>query len=167
MSTDSKLASTHARSPHATWLFAFGSIAAGIGASYALSGMGQKVTAAVYFAIVAIGGFASTYLTRARVRGAVLSFVAAASVAAIAYFFLVNHIFASATTVMSDAVSGGAATAEGAKAGATLGKTMGIFVAAVVFLETIVAGIGGAIAGGKVRGQGGLAALGAMARSAR
>jgi len=154
-------------SPHTTWLFAFGSVAAGIVASYALAGLGQKVTAAVYFAIVAIGGFCSTYLTRARARGAVLSFLTAAAVAAVAYFFLVNSLFASATTVMSDAASGGAATTEGARAGATLGKTMGIFVAVIVFLETIVAGIGGAVAGKKARGSGGLSALGAMAKSAR
>lgn len=157
----------HKLSAHTTWLFAFGSIATGIVASYALQGLGQKVTAAIYFAIVAIGGFLSTYLTRARVRGAVLSFLAAAGVAAVAYFLLVSHIFSSATTVMADAASAGQATAEGAKAGATLGKTMGIFVAAIVFLETIVAGIGGSIAGAKTRGQGGLAALGALAKSAR
>jgi hypothetical protein len=159
--TDNKL------SPHTTWLFALGSIAAGIGASYALNGLGTKVTAAVYFAIVAIGGFASTYMTRARVRGAVLSFLCAAAVAAVGYYFLVSNIFEHTTTVMTDAVSGGAATAEGAKAGAAMGKTFGIFVAVIVFLETIVAGIGGAVAGGKVRGQGGLTALGAMAKSAR
>jgi len=150
-------------SRHTTWLFAFASIAAGIVASYVLSGFGQKVTAAVYFAIVAIGGFASTYLTRARVGGAVLAFLTAAAVAAIAYFFLVNHIFSAATTV----ASGGAATAEVTKAGATLGRTFGIFVAVIVFLETIVAGIVGAVAGSKARGQGGLAALGALAKSAR
>jgi hypothetical protein len=161
MTTDSKL------SPHTIWLFAFLSIAAGIATSYALSGLGQKVTAAVYFGIVAIGGFLSTYLTRARVRGAVLAFLAGGAVAAIAYYMLVNRIVADATTVMSDAASGGAATTEGAKAGATLGKTMGIFVAAIVFLETIVAGIGGAVAGSKVRGQGGLAATTTLAKSAR
>ncbi|HSK01861.1 MAG TPA: hypothetical protein VK932_11495, partial [Kofleriaceae bacterium] len=161
MTTDNKL------SPHTTWLFAFGSIATGIVASYALAGLGTKVTAAVYFAIVAIGGFASTYFTRARVRGAVLSFLTGAAVAAVAYFFLVNSIFESATTVMADAASGGQATSEGAKAGATLGKTFGIFVAVIVFLETIIAGIGGAVVGGKARGQGGLAALGALAKTAR
>jgi hypothetical protein len=162
MSTDStKL------SPHTTWLFALGSIATGIAASYALNGLGQKVTAAVYFGIVAIGGFLSTYMTRARVRGAVVAFLSAAAVAAAAYYFLVANVFESATTVMTDAASGGAATSEGAKAGAQLGKTMGMFVAAIVFLETIVAGIGGAIAGKKTRGQGGLAALGALAKSAR
>ena len=154
-------------SPHTTWLFAFGAVATGIAASYALNGLGTKVTAAVYFAIVAIGGFASTYLSRARVRGAVLSFFTAAAVAAVAYFFLVSSVFEQTTTVMTDTMSGGAATAEGAKAGAAMGKTFGIFVAVIVFLETIVAGIGGAIAGGKVRGQGGLGALTAMAKSAR
>ena len=154
-------------SRHTAWLFAFGSIATGIVASYALSGLGQKVTAAVYFAIVAIGGFLSTYMTEAKVRGAVLTFLTGAAVAAVAFFFHVSHLMESATTLATDAVSGGQAHAEGAKAGAAMGKTFGIFVAAIVFLETIVAGIGGAIAGGKVRGQGGLAALGALAKSAR
>jgi hypothetical protein len=154
-------------SPHTTWLFAFGAVAAGIATSFALQGLGQKVTAAVYFAVVALGGFASTYLTRARLRGAVLSFVVAATAAAIGYFFLVDHIFSTATTVMTDAVSNGQAHEQGVKAGAAFGKMFGVFVAVIVFLESIVAGIGGAIAGDKTRGQGGLAALGAIARSAR
>ena len=100
-------------SAHTTWLFALGSIATGIAASYALNGLGTKVTAAVYFAIVAIGGFASTYMTRARVRGAVLSFLTGAAMAAIAYYFLVSNLFETATTVMTDAASGGQAHAEG------------------------------------------------------
>jgi hypothetical protein len=154
-------------SPHTTWLFALGSIATGIAASYALQGLGTKVTAAVYFGIVAIGGFASTYLTRAGVGRAVLAFLAAGAVAGIGYFLLVDHIFSTATTVMGDAVSGGQAHAQAAEAGHQMGKTFGIFIAAMVFLETIVAGIGGAFAGSKARGSGGLAALGAMARSAR
>jgi hypothetical protein len=159
--TSSKLSS------HTTWLFAFGAVAAGIASSFALQGLGQKVTAAIYFAVVAIGGFASTYMTKARVRGAVLSFVVAATAAAIGYFFLVDHIVSTATTVMTDTVSNGSAHEQGVQAGAAFGKTFGIFVAVIVFLESIVAGIGGAIAGDKARGQGGLAALGSMARSAR
>lgn len=157
--SDSKL------SAHTTWLFALGSIAAGIGASYAVAGFGQKASAAVYFALVAIGGFASTYMTRARVRGAVLSFVTGAVLAAIGYFFLVGSLFEAATSVASNAA--GAATAESARAGATLGKTMAMFVAVIVFLETIVAGIGGAVAGAKARSLGSFAALGALAKSAR
>lgn len=154
-------------SPHTTWLFAFGAVAVGIGASYATAGFGQKVAAAVYFAVVAIGGFASTYFTRARVRGAVLSFLTAATVASIAYFFLVDAIFSGATSAVADATQTGTAHAQTVDAGAKMGKIFGIFVAAIVFLETIVAGIGGAFAGNKVRGQGGFAALGAMAKSAR
>jgi hypothetical protein len=161
MTTQTKL------SPHTTWLFAFGSIAAGIMSSYALSGLGTKVTAAVYFAIVAAGGFASTYLTSARVRGAVLAFILGAAVAGVAYFMLVNSLFHHATTLAGDAVSSGAAHAQADAAGAAMGKTFGIFIGAIVFLETIIAGIGGAVAGGKARGQGGLAALAALARSSR
>jgi hypothetical protein len=161
MTTDSKL------SPHTTWLFAFGAVATGIVASYLLAGLGHKVTAAVYFAIVAIGGFGSTYLSRARVRGAVLSFLTAGAVAALAYFFLVDSAMRTATTTLADAASGGTAGAQAADAGATFGKVFGIFVAAIVFLETIVAGIGGAIAGSKARSAGGLGALGALAKTAR
>ena len=161
MSNENKL------SPHTTWLFAFGSIAAAIGVSYALSGLGTKVIAAVYFGIVAIGGFASTYLTRARIGGAILSFFAGAAVAAVAYYFLVNSLFSTATTAMTDAASLGQAHAQGVEAGAKMGNIFGIYVAVIVFLETIVAGIGGSIAGAKSRDKGGVAALGAMARSAR
>jgi hypothetical protein len=159
--------STQKLSSHTIWLFSFGAVAAGIASSFAVSGLGQKAAAGIYFALVAIGGFASTYMTKARVRGAVLAFLTAATVAAIGYFFLVDHLFRTATTTLVDATSGGAAHADGAKAGAVFGKTFGIFVAVIVFLETTVAGIGGAIAGDKSRGEGGLAALGRMARSAR
>lgn len=143
-----------------TWLFAFGSIAAGIGASYAASGLGQKATAAIYFAIVAIGGFCSTYLTNARTRTAIVAFLLAGAVAAVSYFFLVDAIFHTATSAMTT-------DTKAVEAGAKMGKIFGVFVAVIVFLETLVAGIGGAVAGGKSRGAGGLSALGAMARSAR
>jgi hypothetical protein len=154
-------------SSHTIWLFAFGSIAAGIAASYALSGLGQKVTAAVYFGLVAIGGFGSTYLTNARIRGGVLAFLIAGAVAGVSYFFLVDHIFRTITTATVDATSMGQAHAQGVDMGNAFGKTFGIFAGAMVFLETIVAGIGGAVAGSKAKGSGGIAALGAMAKSAR
>jgi len=157
----------HKLSQHTSWLFAFGSIAAGIAVSYALAGLGQKVTAAVYFAVVALGGFGATYLTRARVGGAILTFLVGAAVAGGAYYVLVDHLFSTATSVMSDAVSGGAAHEQGLQAGAQLGKTMGIFVAAIVFLETLVAGIAGSVAGVRARGQTGLAAIGHAARAAQ
>jgi hypothetical protein len=154
-------------SPNTVWLFAFGSIAAGIGTSYALSGLGQKVTAAVYFALVLAGGFASTYLSTAKLRGAVLAFIVGAAAAGAGYYFLVSSIMSQATTIVADASSNGAAHAEAVKAGASMGKTFGIFIAAIVFLETIIGGIAGAFAGAKARGQGGLAALGALAKATR
>jgi hypothetical protein len=160
MSKDQRL------SAHMVWVFALGSVVAGIGVSYAASGLGQKVCAAIYFALVGIGGFASTYLTRARVRGAVLAFLVVGAVAAISYFFLVSTIVQQATTVVTDAASGGQAHAQGAEAGATFGKMFGIIVAVVVFLETIVAGIAGAVIGDKSRGTGGIAALQGMTRAA-
>jgi hypothetical protein len=145
-------------SPHTTWLFAFGSVLVATGLTYAMAGLGTKVTAAVYFGVVALGGFLSTYLTRARVAGAVVAFLAVAAIAAAGYFVLVDHLFRTATSVATDAVSGGAAHAQGADAGATMGKFFGIFVAVVVFVETLVAGIGGAACGNAAR-SGGLAQL--------
>lgn len=153
-------------SSHMVWVFALGSVAAGIGASYAVAGLGQKAAAAAYFAVVGIGGFASTYLTKARVRGAVAAFLAVGALAAISYFFLVDSIFRTATTVATDAVSGGAAHQQGVEAGATLGRFFGIVIGAIVFLETIVAGITGAVIGDKTRGKGGLAALQGVSRAA-
>ncbi len=58
MTTNAKL------SPHTTWLFALGSIATGIGASFVLSGLGQKATAAIYFAIVALNWALATAAAR-------------------------------------------------------------------------------------------------------
>jgi hypothetical protein len=142
MTTQNKL------SQHTSWLFAFGSIAAGIAVSYALAGLGQKVTAAVYFAIVALGGFGATYLTRARVGGAILTFFVAAAVAGGAYYLLVEELFSAASSKLSD-----------------VGRTMGIFVAAIVFLETLVAGIAGSVAGVAARGKTGFAAIGHAARA--
>jgi hypothetical protein len=156
--TTSTAPSTSKLSPHLVWLFAFGAVAAGVGSSFALAGFGQKVTAAVYFGIVALGGFGSTYLTRASVTRSVLVFLGAALTAAVAYYFLVDYIFRTATTVMSDAVSGGQAHADGVKAGAVFGHFFGMFAAIVVFLETSVAGVAGVIAGRKAA-AGGIASL--------
>lgn len=134
------------------WLFALAAVGAGIGASYAASGLGQKAAAAVYFAIVALGGFASTYLTAARVRGAVAAFLAVGAIAAVAYFLLVDSFFRTATTAVAN-------DAQTQQAGASFGRFFGIVIGAVVFLETIVAGITGAVIGAKVKVNGGLPAV--------
>jgi len=135
--------------PSLAWLFALGAVVAGIALSVALNGLGQKVTAAVYFAIVAAGGFASTYLTRARLGAAIGAFAFASVAAAVGYYALVSHVVASATTVMADTMSAGSAHAQAAASGSVMGHFFGIVIAVVVFLETIVAGIVGAVAGAK------------------
>lgn len=155
-------------SPGTSWLFALGSVGAAVAITFALSGLGQKANAAIYFAIVAAGGFASTYLTRAKLGSAILGFLASAAIAAVAYYFLVGHIVAAATSMTVDVAALGDAKAHtaGQAAGGFFGAFFGIFVAIIVFLETLIAGIVGSVAGHRSRGQGGLAAVGALARSA-
>ncbi len=106
-------------------------------------------------------------MTRARLGGAIAAFVVGAAIAAGAYFELVQHLMSAGVSAMTDVTSAGQAHAQGVEAGAAMGKMFGIFVAVVVFLETIVAGIGGAVAGSKSRSGEGLAALGALAKAAR
>jgi hypothetical protein len=154
-------------SPHSVWLFSFGSIAAAIGASYAASGLGQKAAAGIFFAIVGLGGFASTYLTRAKMGAAVGAFLAGSVVAAVSYYFLVAHMVSAMTSAMVDVTSGGAAHSQGVMAGNAFGGMFGIFVAVIIFLETIVAGIGGAFAGSRARGGSTGAVLAGLARSAQ
>jgi hypothetical protein len=152
-------------SPNTIWLFAFGSIIAGIGVSYATMGLGQKVTAALYFAIVAAGGFLGMYLSSAKMRVAVLAFLLGSVVAAAGYYMLIKHMISATTSIVSDGLGGD--HSEGVKVGNALGGFMGLFTAIIVFLETIVAGIGGAFAGWKSRGKSGLAALGSFAKIAK
>ena len=157
---------TNKKLPSGTsWLFALGGVAAGIALSFALQGLGQKATAAIYFAVVAAAGFGATYLTRSKFGGAALAFCASAAIAGVAYFFLVDHFMRAATSVMTDAVSLGRAHAQGVEAGAVFGRTFGIFIAIMVFLETIIAGLLGAFAGYRARDKGGLAAVGSLART--
>jgi hypothetical protein len=156
--TTTSTATTTKLSPNLVWLFATAAVAAGIGSSFALAGLGQKATAAIYFGIVAIGGFVSTYATRASITRAVMAFLSVALLAAVAYYFLVDYVFRTATTTMTDAMSGGAAHADGARAGSVFGHMFGVVVAMLVFLETGVAGVVGIVAGRKAA-TGGATAL--------
>ena len=80
-------------SRHTVWLFALGAVPLGIAAAYATAGLGPKVTAAVYAGIVGLAGFASTFTTKARTRGAVLAFLVAALAAAAVYYLVVSAVF--------------------------------------------------------------------------
>lgn len=130
------------------WAFALGAIVLGIAAAWLTASMGNKVSAAVYFGVFAAAGFLSVFLTRSKTAMGVLAFGLAAAVSGLVYYFIVSSVFAEATTSMTSAV--GAAT-EADKAGATMGTTMGLFAAGIIFLDTLIAGIGGCIVGAKQR----------------
>lgn len=120
--------------PHFVWLFALAAIALGIGGGYATAGLGIKVSSAVFLGTYALAGFMATYLTRAGTGLAVLAFVVASLATAGIYYALVSGMSSS-----SD--------------GAQIGSFIGAFAAAVALVETLVAGIGGCVAGKRIRGQ--------------
>jgi len=133
------------------WLFAFGSVALGVAASFATQGLGPKVTSAVYAGIVGIAGFASTFSTRARTRGAVGAFLVAALLAAIGCYALVSYVFSTVTSQATDLVSNGQAHEAGVQAGTLFGRFFGAFAAVVAFLETSIIGIAAAVAGSRAK----------------
>ncbi len=154
--------------PSATWLFALAAIVLGVGAAFATKNMPPKIAAGVYAAIVAAAGFGAGFVTRARLRSTVGVFFVAAVIVGVGYYFLVSHIFSTAVTTMTDttvALGGNAAAkANGAQAAGFMGKFFGIFAGIVGFLETLVIGIGGAVAGHKLKAQTGATMSAAHAR---
>jgi hypothetical protein len=152
--------------PQTTWLFALGAVAVGIGVGFLTRGLDPKISAGIYAAIVGAAGFGSTYLTRAKVRQAVLAFFVAAVACAGLYYLVVSSVMREATVLVTDTVSGGAAHADGVKAGATFGTFFGVIAAAIAFLETLVGGIIGAVAGAKLRGERDAQPASSLARAA-
>ncbi|MBP9086263.1 MAG: hypothetical protein KBG15_09090 [Kofleriaceae bacterium] len=154
--------------PSATWLFALAAIVLGVGAAFATKNMPPKIAAGVYAAIVAVAGFGAGFMTRARLRSTVGVFFVAAVIVGVGYFFLVSHVFSTAITTVTDTTvaAGGnvAAKANGAQAASFMGKFFGIFAGIVGFLETLVVGIGGAVAGSKLKEQSGSSMTAAHAR---
>jgi len=139
--------------PSMTWLFAFGAVAIGIGVGFITRHMSPKISAAIYAAIVGAAGFGSMYLTRARLRDAVLAFFVAAVACAALYYLVVSSVIGGATTALADGVSGGQQHGQAAQMGSFFGRFFGVFAAAVAFLETLIGGIAGAIWGNKLRGK--------------
>ncbi len=124
------------------WLFALGAIALGAGAAYVTAGMGSKVSSGIYFAVFLISGFAATALTKAHALMSVLAFVLASGISAAAYYWVAAQAMADATSALGAAEAGG-----------TLGAAVGIFVAVITFIVSAVGGVGGTIAGARVRKQ--------------
>lgn len=130
------------------WVFAAGAIVLGIAAAWVTASMSNKVSAAVYFGVFAGAGFLSVFLTKSKTGVGVIAFVVAAAASALIYYIIVMSAFAEATTTM---VTAAGAAEEAGKAGAAMGTTMGLFAAGIIFLDTLIAGIGGCIVGAKQR----------------
>ncbi|HPH64685.1 MAG TPA: hypothetical protein PLF40_03040 [Kofleriaceae bacterium] len=143
--------------PSAIWLFALAAIVLGVGTAFATKNLPPKIAAGVYAAIVGAAGFGAGFATRAKLRSTVGVFLVAAVVVGVGYYFLVSHIFSTAVTTLTDTTTamGGdaAAKANGAHAAGVFGKFFGIFAGVVGFLETLIVGIGGAVAGNKLKEQ--------------
>jgi hypothetical protein len=130
------------------WLFALGAILLGVGGGYVTSGMGTKVSTAVFLGVFSIAGFCAAYLTQAGTGKAIGAMVLAAVGTAVIYYFVISAITAKAVDV--------AAMGQGGDAGGVMGSFFGGFAAVIVLLETLVAGIAGALVGRKAK-AGGLA----------
>ncbi|HEY1551936.1 MAG TPA: hypothetical protein VGG28_29120 [Kofleriaceae bacterium] len=140
MTTDAKLSAS------ASWLFVLGSIVAGIGASYALAGAGIIASAGAYFVIVLVGAALATRKTLATAGSTIGRVLVLAIAASIAYFVLIHHAVHTAAVSTTDI---DAATAD--KAGAVVGSAFGTIVAIATFVETLIAGIIGALIGARGR----------------
>lgn len=131
------------------WLFALGAILVAMGGAWVTADLGNKVSSAVYFGVFAVCGFLATFLTRARTRVGVAAFFLASAASGVIYYFLVSRVFSQAATTLATASGGGAAQAH--NAGMVLGSAVGLFAAGLIFLASLVAGIGGCVAGAKQR----------------
>lgn len=127
--------------PNFVWIFALGATLLGVVSGYATQGASASVASAVYFGIFTASAFGATLLTSSGVGRAVLAFLVASLLSAGGYYFVVASTAAAAT----EALGGGG---EGA---GMMGAFMGGFVAVVVLIGTFVAGVTGAIAGGRFR----------------
>ena len=131
------------------WVFAVGAVLVGLGASWATAGMSSKISAAIYFGVFSLAGFAALYLTRAKTVIGVLAFILAAVASGVFFHIIVSSMISEAVTVTAT-VAGGPADA-GAAMGSTMGSIMGAFAGVIVGLETLIAGLGGVIVGARQR----------------
>ena len=121
-------------------LFAVVAIGAAIGLFHLTANMDQKIANALFFGTFGIAGFLSTFVTQAKTLVAALVFAAAAAATAAFYYVLIADIMGAVTTVAG----------AGDKAG-EVSSFFGTFGAVIIGVETLVAGVAGAIAGGKMR----------------
>ncbi len=124
------------------WLFALGAVLLGIGSAYATAGLGAKVSSAIYFGVFLACGFAATVLTKAKALVCVAAFLLASIASGAAYYWVAMQAMVDATNALGAGEAGGA-----------LGAAVGIFVAIVTFGVSARGGVGGVIAGHRVKKQ--------------
>jgi hypothetical protein len=128
-------------SPHFVWLFALVAVAGGVGIAYLTAPHGYKVTAGAVFAFVGLLACASAWLTRASTLGVIGPWIIASLGLAVVYFVVVKRVLGGAASELG--VSGAAAD--------SLGGTVAAVFAGVVLVDALVASIGGAVFGIKLR----------------
>lgn len=124
------------------WLFALGAVLLGAGSAYATAGLGAKVSSGIYFAIFLFSGFAATMLTKAKALVSVGAFLLASIASAGAYYWVTMQTMADAANTLGAGEAGG-----------MLGAALGIFVAIATFGVSASGGVGGVIAGSRVKRQ--------------
>jgi hypothetical protein len=119
------------------WLFGLGAILLALGGGYATANMGVKVSSAVFLGVFAVAGFLAAYLTAAGTGRTILAFLTASILTGGLYYVVISRAIAAAA---GDSTSG-----------ASAGSAFGAFFAAVVFLETVAAGIAGILVASKAK----------------
>lgn len=125
-------------SPHFVWLFAVVAVVGGLGLSFLTAKMGWKVSAGVFFAFVGAASCASAWLTRSTTFQAIGPFVVASFGLAGAYYMILKRVMDAAASSLGAGSSGFGA------------KAAGLF-AAIILIDVLVASIGGALFGIKLR----------------
>jgi hypothetical protein len=124
------------------WLFALGAVLVGAASGYVTAGMDAKIAQGIFLAIFAGAGFASTVLTKAKALVSVGAFLVASAGSAVAYYWMAAQAMAEATGALGAAEAGG-----------VLGAAVGLFVAVITFVVSATGGVGGALAGLRLRKQ--------------
>jgi len=128
-------------SPHLVWLFALVAVAGGLGVAYLTAHMGWKASAAALGLVVGALACAGGFFTRASPVQAIAPFVVGGAGVAAAYYVVIKQVM----TASASLVGAGAGAANG------FGGTAAILFSGIILVDVLVAGIGGAIVGMKLR----------------
>jgi len=127
-------------SPHFVWLFALIAVIGGLGISFVTAKAGWKVSAMAFFGFVGLMAFLGGYLTRASTMQVIGPFILASAALGAVYYAIVKSVMSAAADAM-----GATGRADSAAA------TMGAIAAVIIIIDALVASVGGATFGVKLR----------------